>query len=196
MRSPHCWVSVAFPPPLQVSPHSCSIACPRTVPLGRDDPCGAGNLGVPHKEMCAAAEGLGTASRACRAGGRWGVREGCIPVVDTQLLPCSSPAGLLDFHGQRTPPFPLRVLLGCIPWVHGCSRWHCYLPLKCLFYWAFPLLKVIPKRPLSKEAPVNKRVSEGTGGLVFTLELLFPHPPPKLRHVMCPKPCCHMGLWS
>lgn len=137
VRSPHCWVSVAFPPPLQVSPHSCSIACPRTVPLGRDDPCGAGNLGVPHKEMCAAAEGLGTASRACRAGGRWGVREGCIPVVDTQLLPCSSPAGLLDFHGQRTPPFPLRVLLGCIPWVH-------VLTLALLLTFEMPVLLGIP----------------------------------------------------
>lgn len=61
--------------------------------------------------MLAELEGGGECGRAAGL-------PGCIPVVDTQLLPCSSPSGLLDFHGQRTPPFPLSVLMGFIPWVH------------------------------------------------------------------------------
>lgn len=93
-----------FSSPSFASPSSCSTACPRTVPLGRDDPCGAGNLGIPHKEMCVTAEGLGTEllGTACRAGGRWGMQEGCRTAwlcpcgahTTLQLLPCSSPSGL------------------------------------------------------------------------------------------------------
>lgn len=121
----------------KVSPHSCSIACPRTVPLGRDDPCGAGNLGVPHKEMCAAAEGLGTASRACRAGGRWGVPGGLYPCGGHTAASLLLPSWPLGLHGQRTPPFPLRVLLGCIPWVH-------VLTLALLLTFEMPVLLGIP----------------------------------------------------
>lgn len=68
-----------------------------------------------------------------------------------------------------------------------CSCWHFSLALKCLFYWAFPLLKVIPKRPLSREAPANKHISEGTGALIFTLDFGFPPSSPKTKTCHVPQ---------
>lgn len=150
------------------------MSCP--VPLGRDGPSGAG--GCPTRRCVP--QQRGQAQHLCREVGIAGGLQGpwfcpCDGHTALQLLPCSSwPLGL---HGQSSAPFPLTVLMGLIPWVHMLMLE--FLLTFEMFYWAFPVLEVFPVRSLSWEAPVNKHISEGTGGFVSTLDLLFPNPPPK-----------------
>lgn len=158
----HCF----SPRPLQADPHSCSMACP----FGQRWSLWSWEPGdTPQGDVCHS-RGVGAASRACRAGGRWGMQEGLQGSLVVSLWWTHSPSAA----ALLLPIWPLGHLL--FHWVccwgssHGfiCSCWHFHLPLKCLLYWAFPVLKVFPKRPLFQEAPDNKHSSEGTGGFVFT----------------------------
>lgn len=192
-----CFSSSSF-----ASPSSCSTACPRTVPLGRDDPLELGTWGYPTRRCVPQQRGWGQSCWGQLAGleGGGGCRRaagrpGCVLVVHTQPFSCfpAPPHLASGLPWTEDTSFPTE----CVDGVHPMGSYtHFYCPLKCLLYWAFPVLKVFPKRLLSQEAPVNKLISEGAGGFVFISDLLFPHPPPNLRHAMCPKPHCPMGLWS